>query len=424
MDDLTAASSPDEAELDAANDRLCGLAGQLNVVHARVTVEVAELLETDGWQQGAVRSPSAFLQWKLGLSPARADEVVKVARRRAEFPVLMAGFDRGEYSLEQAAAAVEAPAWADELICDFVAIATVSKIRRAMRSNMFEGDPDEPDPEPKSPQDRVSFGIGGDGRWRLSANLGVDDGRRVEAALNERKDAIFTHGNETVTWDEAFTDCFERSLDTVQSESPSRADRYRTWIHLDVTHGDATLTDGWQIPIAVADRILCDGIVQPVWETDGIPFSIGRAQHIVPDRTRRIIEQRDRGCRVPGCESRHVEIHHIIHWRNGGVTDTWNLISLCKKHHKLHHRGRLGITGNADLFDGVTFTDARGDRIGGVGQPATPSDIPQPDIPYRAPLNARFDWNWIGLGWTHPNLRTQRLQQLHEHHQRLGQHAA
>ncbi|MFP5487581.1 MAG: HNH endonuclease signature motif containing protein [Acidimicrobiia bacterium] len=164
--------------------------------------------------------------------------------------------------------------------------------------------------------------------------------------------------------------------------------------------------------MAVRDRILCDGTIAPVWHRDGVPFSVGRAQHVVPDRTRRIVEQRDRGCRVPGCTcDRFVEIHHIVHWNQGGPTDTWNLVSLCPKHHRLHHQGQLGITGDADLFDGLVFTDADGRPVTEIRPPTPPTGPPpQPEVPYRAPLAGRFDWNWIGLGWVHPNARRQHVQ--------------
>jgi hypothetical protein len=307
------------------------------------------------------------------------------------------------------AEAVRAPAWADADVFDFVRISTVTKIRRAVRSDMFEGDPDEPAPERPAAKDRVSFGVGRDGRWRLNADLSIDIGRRIEAALTERKDALFADGDEHVTWPDAIVDCFERCLGSV--ESTARRNKYRTWLHFDVTSGAATTTDGWRIPMAVRDRILCDGVVEPVWERDGKPFSVGLAQRIVPDRTRRIIEKRDRGCRVPGCNAdRFVEIHHIIHWEHGGPTDTWNLFSLCPRHHKMHHQGRLGIEGNADEFDGITFTDDDGTIIAGRARPSPAADIPTPAATYTPPLNARFDWNWIGLGWIHPNALEQQRQ--------------
>ena len=394
-----------EAATDAVNGRLATLAGHLNVVNAQLTEQVAELLADNLWQQGAVKSPSAFLQWKLGLSPARAEAIVRIATRRHEFPVVMAAFDRGELSLEQVDALMTAPAWADEQLLDFARLATVTKIRRGVRSERFEHDPTDPGTAPKPPVDTVSFGVGRDGRWRMHANLDAAAGQRLEAALNETRDRLFTDGNHDVTWPETLVEMAERSLDTI--DSTSRRDRYRTWLHLNLD-GDVTTTDGWRVPMTIRDHLLCDGQINPVLYDDGIPFSVGRAQHIVPDRTRRIIELRDRGCRVPGCNATHVEIHHIVHWLNGGTTDTCNLISLCPHHHRLHHRGDLGITGNADIIGDVIFTDARGDPIPETGTPTLPTGPPpRPQIPYREPLRERFDWNWIG-GWIHPNILERR----------------
>jgi len=271
-----------------------------------------------------------------------------------------------------------------------------------MRSNMFDGDPDGPTSEPKPPTDRVSFGARGDGRWSMNIELGIDDGRLVEAALTERRDALFADGDENVTWAEALTDCFGRSLGAV--ESVGRRDHYRTWVHLDVTTGDATTTDGWRVPQALAQHLLCDGVVQPVWEREGRPFSVGRSHRIVPGRTRRIVERRDRGCRVPGCTAgRFVEIHHVEHWLDGGRTDTSNLVSLCPAHHKMHHRGELGISGDADRFDALVVTDRSGRPIRGSSPPMVPVEPPPtPAKPYEPPLRGRFDWDWIGLGWVHP----------------------
>ena len=392
-------------DLDA---ELADVAGQLNLANARL-VRLAEHAVASGeWESSGLRSPAQFLAHRAGLSPERAKLVVDVAERRSEFPVIVGAFERGELSLEQVVEVVKAPAWADAQLLDMATISTVGKLRRGMRSKHFEGDPDEPDPEPAPPRDRVSFGIGRNGRWRLNAELGVDEGRRIEAALTERKDALFTDGDADVTWPEALVDCFDRSLGSVSSVA--RRDHYRTWIHLDVTSGDATTTDGWRIPMAVEQHLLCDGVVQPVWEREGVPFSVGRSQRIVPDRTRRIVERRDRGCRVPGCTAdRFVEIHHIVHWLDGGATDTCNLVSLCPRHHKLHHQGVIGIRGDADEFDALVFTTADGKGIPGSGRarPAT-ADPPTPIKPYEPPLQGRFDWTWIGLGWVHPKVRAAR----------------
>jgi hypothetical protein len=146
-----------------------------------------------------------------------------------------------------------------------------------------------------------------------------------------------------------------------------------------------------------------------------VPFSVGRTQRIVPERTRRIIERCDRGCRVPGCTNdRFLEVHHIIHWLNDGATDSWNLICLCAHHHRLHHTGVLGITGNADGPDGMVFTDSRGSPLESCGRPKPPANAPpSPAQPYQPPLRGRVDYQWVGLGWVHPDEQHRRRTRHH-----------
>lgn len=104
-----------------------------------------------------------------------------------------------------------------------------------------------------------------------------------------------------------------------------------------------------------------------------------------------------------------------MHWREGGPTDTWNLVSLCPKHHKLHHQGFLAISGDADAFDGLAFTDRDGTPLTGADPPTLPTGPPPtPPARYQPPLAGRFDWNWIGLGWVHPEARRRRMQTARE----------
>ena len=78
------------------------------------------------------------------------------------------------------------------------------------------------------------------------------------------------------------------------------------------------------------------------------------------------VSDRDRVCRHPACANRfHLEIHHLVHWRDGGTTDPHNLLGLCGKHHRAHHAGEFTIAGNPELADGLTFTDRRGRPITG-----------------------------------------------------------
>jgi hypothetical protein len=252
----------------------------------------------------------------------------------------------------------------------------------------------------------------------------ADLGALVEAALKEAKDALFGAGRPTVNMGDAMVELAGRSLGAVTSIN--RRDAYRTYVHLD-TEG-AWLTGKPRLPRQIAEKLTCDGILQPVWHTQGAPVNVGRAQRIVPTRTRRLVEDRDRGCRFPGCTSTHVECHHLIHWADGGPTDTANLCCLCDFHHDAHHDGDFTITGNADDPAGLTFTSKGGFPIrpgptfttpavhnptdprppgtpnatgahassgsGDSALPGTPGAHP-PTAPYRGPSGDKLSLHWV-----------------------------
>ncbi len=48
-----------------------------------------------------------------------------------------------------------------------------------------------------------------------------------------------------------------------------------------------------------------------------------------------------------------------MHWEDGGPTDTANLVALCGFHHRLHHRGGLGIAGRWVHPDGERLDPRR-----------------------------------------------------------------
>jgi hypothetical protein len=106
-----------------------------------------------------------------------------------------------------------------------------------------------------------------------------------------------------------------------------------------------------------------------------------------------VIADRDRGCRFPGCgATKFVEQHHIVHWADGGPTDSSNLLSLCLFHHDEHHRSEYTISGDANVAGGVSFADRTGRAIA-AGAPRPP-DRPPPttldDRRYRPPSGERF----------------------------------
>jgi uncharacterized protein YdeI (YjbR/CyaY-like superfamily) len=83
----------------------------------------------------------------------------------------------------------------------------------------------------------------------------------------------------------------------------------------------------------------------------------------------------------------------------------------------------IAISRDADVFDDVVFTGAYGDPIAPTTRPVPPTGPPpSPRVRYRSALAGRVDWNWVGLGWVHPEAKRRRLEQLDEHLAARGRH--
>lgn len=397
-------STVETGRLDALEVALADVCGHLNALHAELVRLVAEAIETDAWAGWGIHSPSHWVAWKTGVSPANAKQLVALASRRSELPATFAAFDVGKLSIDQVAPIVaKVPAWAEAEVSEMAKLATVSQIRKVVRSYPFEADtpagedlsPDRPSPA----SENVSLTQRENGRWSLHGELDHDHGLVVDAAMREARDALFRRNGVAPTTAEVLVEVAQRSLDTVTE--PGRRDRYRVHVHLDAATGEAVDALGHLIPESLRKQLCCDATTNLVLLRDGRAVSVGQAQPIVPARTRRLVNLRDRGCRVPGCPAAgFLEVHHVIHREHDGPTDTWNLVCLCPRHHRLHHRGTLGIVGNADLAadhpEGLRFSDANGNPLR-AGPTIRPPVSPSPVTPtrYEHPLGERLEPRWI-----------------------------
>jgi hypothetical protein len=245
----------------------------------------------------------------------------------------------------------------------------------------------------------VSLWQDDDGSFRLSGRLEADAGMIVHAALDEARDRLFQRGEFGAGLAEALVEMAQSSLDSVAD--PARRSRFRVNLFINTDRDAHNMADaaGWNVPDAIRRYLTCNGTVTPVFLDNGLPVSVGRAQYVVPARTRTVIEQRDHGvCRVPGCDATlGLEVHHLIHWEHGGRTDTDNLLLVCGKHHRMHHRGRLDITGNADRPDGLEFRNQHGHLITPSGAAPTPptGPPPKPAAVYAHPDGGRMDTGQI-----------------------------
>ncbi|WP_342747994.1 HNH endonuclease signature motif containing protein [Geodermatophilus tzadiensis] len=112
----------------------------------------------------------------------------------------------------------------------------------------------------------------------------------------------------------------------------------------DPATGPATATMGFGAVISAARArwIACDSTVsRVVFGPDGAPIDLGREQRLADRYLRRAVELRDGGCVFTGCGAPTwwAEVHHLIHWLDGGETNLNNSALLCERHHTQVHHG-------------------------------------------------------------------------------------
>ena len=393
-------ASAHELEAKRLEGEIAELCGLLNATTARLVGKIAEVLTTESWTGSGIRSAEHWVAWQCGVSTGRARRLVAMARRLGELPEAEAAFGAGELSEDQVVViARHTPVHNDGEVTGFARDATVSQLQRTLRTYPV-AEParaeaeaaSEPEPVPSEECREVSFGHTDSGRWRLSADLPADEGALVERSLSAQRDRLFrtVEDGEQVTWADALLAMAERA-GVSESASRTHRDRSLILIHLEAPLDGpdgpdgpggqpgapgqpiAHLHNGPALPDTLRRYLSCDSRVRPLWKTDGVAVSVGRALRTVPERTRIVVEERDRGCRTPGCSrTRWLHVHHVVHWEDGGTTDTPNLVCLCALHHRLHHRGLLGICGNADQPGELVFTDVRGRVLRANAPPVAP----------------------------------------------------
>lgn len=367
-----------EAAARRVEEEIAELCGVLNATTAALVDRIAHALDGGLWEGSGIRSPQHWVMLQCGVSPGRARSLVAMARRLGELPETKASFEAGALSEDQARLVVRhAPAINDGEVAELARQCTMPQLQRTLSAYTFV-EPPAADAVRSEELRRVRFHFEEDGSWRLSARLPGDEGALWERALGVVRDDLFrarAADAEEVTWADAFVAVADRALSRKGNGRP-RSDRYLTLLHVETDAAGAPHARvhlGPALPSALRRLLLCDGLVKPVHKVRGVAVSVGRRRRIVPNRTRVVVEDRDRGCRVPGCANRRwTEVHHIVHWEDGGATDTPNLVLLCGPHHRMHHRGGLGIAGDADDPNGLVFTDGTGRRMRAGPSPRPP----------------------------------------------------
>ncbi len=145
---------------------------------------VAEIDRQRPWGATGVRSLSALVAWKSGMSPANAHTITTIAERLPEFPHCAAGLREGRLSLDQVGViATRATDGSDAHCAQLAQVATVTQLRTAIKLAP------RPTPDPKSELERSIHTTTDDTHTTWRMRLPHPDAEVFQAALASHRDA-------------------------------------------------------------------------------------------------------------------------------------------------------------------------------------------------------------------------------------------
>lgn len=323
---------------------------------------VAEYDQRGAARRWGFRSTASWLAWRCDIGERAAREHVRVARALRDRPEVRSGFAAGALSYSKVRAITRAHASEDEqALLELANRCTADELERAVRGLRSAPSADVDVANEVHARRRLAWWWNRDGALQLHASLPPEDGAALVEALETAAEAL--HGaphadgsgdeNAEASWRPPLV---ARRADALAEMAHSGCPRTQVVLHVDAaalacTADDAAdregglcaLRDGPSIPSETARRLSCDAEVI----ASGVaarPADLGRARRVVSPALRTSLEQRDGGCRFPGCDRRHqLHAHHVVHWAHGGATDRDNLVLLCRFHHRLVHEDGFAV---------------------------------------------------------------------------------
>jgi uncharacterized protein DUF222/HNH endonuclease len=347
-----------KAELEA---ELAEQAAHVDAGLCRLVELVAECDRRLDWAGGDGVSFAGWLAWRCSLSGRQAREHERLGRALEELPQIRTAFAAGRLSYAKVSvlSRVAGPASEGELL-ELAEVLSASQLERAVGAYRQLA---QPEAAAQQEREYLDYRWADDGSLAFRGRLAGEEGALLLRGLEAGRDALSEQPQRVVSETGELLLDFDRqsprpsnaealvALTELALASPSvdrgGGDRWQVVVHVDEAalaadaSGRCELPEGVPLAAETARRLSCDGSLVELLERDGQPLALGRKRRTVSAAQRRALVTRDRGCCFPGCtRKRFVDAHHIEHWSRGGNTNLDNLISLCRRHHRLvHERG-------------------------------------------------------------------------------------
>ncbi|MGR7026405.1 DUF222 domain-containing protein [Geodermatophilus sp. URMC 62] len=349
-------------------DEVAAAVAERNRIDARLTRLVRAAENRQAPERDGLRSRSC-LRGHCRLSAAAAARLVGNGRVLEHLPALAEAHDAGLVSAEQVgvAAVVLTPerlAAAAERGVDLVEIDAVltglavehehTDVVRAVRHYLTWLDPDGPEPDPTDGR-RLTLSKHADGSLSIRGELDAVGGERFQAAVESFVQADRPAGDQRSRAQRLGDALVQLADNALAAGGLPTLRTVKPHVAVVIDHEDLAAGSGGPaagrmgfgavISAARARWLACDATVsRVVMGPDGAPLDLGREHRLADRHLRRAVELRDGGCVFAGCDAPTwwAEVHHLVHWLDGGETNLDNSALLCERHHtKVHHGFRV-----------------------------------------------------------------------------------
>lgn len=334
----------------------------ISVAIYRQLVALREFDERKGWHEQGATCCTAWLSWRIGLSPGAARDRMRTAHALARLPQISAALERGEVSYSQVRALTRVAR--DDNEAEWLNIAhhsTASQLERMVRGCRQAQRAAAPDFDEQTREERSLVTYFDDtGMLVLQGRLPPVEGARLQKVLDaiRMESPSVTGGDKRQRQADALVEVVERATSCsggCAGEHP-KLPAPQIVVHVaeqglhshspdlrrEIEHGPSASAESVR-------RLACDAeTIRMLHGNDGKVLHVGRRTRVVSAAIRRALEHRDGRCRFPGCENTRTDAHHIVHWADGGETSTSNLVLLCRRHHTRVHEERYAIERRGD----------------------------------------------------------------------------
>ncbi|MGY1716695.1 DUF222 domain-containing protein [Geodermatophilus sp. SYSU D01106] len=344
-------------------DDVAALVAERNRIDARLAraaraAELSSAPERDG-----LKSMASWLRGHCRLSGREASRLVGNGRALEHLPVLAEAHDAGLVTAAQVAVAAEVTT-PDRLAAAAAQGVDLGEIDAVLTAVAIEQehdalvvvvtrycnalDPDGPEPDPTEGR-RMSVVRHADGTVSFHLHLDPVGAERFATAVEAHVQADRPAGDDR-SRAQRLADGAVQLADTALATGATpqlRGVKPQVVVKVDVEdlatgQGSAQLGSGALVSAARARWLACDSnIARVVMGPDGVPLDLGRDQRLATRHIRRAAEVRDGGCVFAGCGTPTwwCDVHHVVHWLDGGPTSLANSALLCERHHTEVHAG-------------------------------------------------------------------------------------